>query len=137
MKIAYRSSALITLAALGFVCGRDVHAQSPRDPTQPPAAYATPVGSARVPGDAFKPEHLVTVNGVRYVVWNSRRYAVGEMIDGARIERISDSEIWLRGAGGLRKLPLFSGIEKRPPNSGKLKITSTRSSLDGKNGPTK
>lgn len=137
MKIVCRSYLSITLAALGCASGWEAIAQSPRDPTQPPTAYATPVGSVRPPIDTFNPQHLVTVNGVRYLVWNSRRYAIGEIINGARIERISDSAIWLRGPGGLRKLPLFSGIEKRPPHSGALKITSSKTSLDGQNGPTK
>lgn len=87
-----------------------------RDPTQPPAAVAAP-GSVRNPLDAFRPQHLVIVGGERYLVWNGRRYRAGESISGGQIERITETEVWLRGSDGLRKLPLFSGIEKRPPNS--------------------
>lgn len=129
------------LAALGVLIFANVSVTLPqtpravlRDPTQPPAAFAAPAGSARLPADTFRPEHLVTVAGVRYLVWNSRRYAVGEMLQGARIERISETEIWLRGGDGLRKLPLFAGIEKRPPNSTPPAVKPTRAAMDGKNG---
>ncbi|MEI6738035.1 MAG: hypothetical protein WCL29_06110, partial [Pseudomonadota bacterium] len=152
MKIIRDGALLIALAALGGLDGPVVLAQSPRvvprtmpnlptsttlrDPTQPPAAYAAPVNSARMPAGVIKPDHLVTVNGVRYLVWNSRRYAIGEMIDGARIERITESDVWLRGADGVRKLTLFSGIEKRPPDSGTPTNSSMRTSMDGnKKGP--
>ena len=110
---------------------------APRDPTRPPAAFTAPAGASHSPTDTFRPEHLVTVAGVRYLVWNSRRYAVGAIIDGARIERISEHEVWLRRADGVRKIPLFSGIEKRPPNSGAPTNSSARTSVDGKNGSTK
>ena len=56
-----------------------------RDPTQPPAAFMAPPAASRAPIDDFKFEHLVTVNGVRYLVWNSRRYTVGDTINGSRI----------------------------------------------------
>lgn len=128
---------LMALALLGCVNAWQASAQSLRDPTQPPAAYNAPVGGARVALDTFKPQHLMVVEGVRYLVWNNHRYKVGETIDGARIERISESEVWLRRADAVRKIPLFSGIEKRPPNGGAPTKTSTRSTLDGKNGLTK
>jgi hypothetical protein len=129
---------LPVLALLAQTC----HAQSAakpalRDPTQPPTAYAIATGERSAPRAMLKPQQIVTIGGTRYLVWNSRRYAVGESIEGARIERISESEVWLKGADGVRKLSLFTGIDKRPPNSGAPNNTSTRSSLDGKKGPQK
>lgn len=115
-------------------------AQVGRDPTQPPPAYASPTPTAtRQPVDEFRFEHLVTVNGVRYLIWNSRRYAAGDSINGARIERISENTIWLRSAGSVRKLLLFPSIEKRPlDNSGIASPSSSKqTSLGDKNGPTK
>ncbi len=123
--------------ALGCTSAAVVNAQAPRDPTQPPAAYGAPLASARTPVDVFKFEHLVTVGGVRYVVANSRRYAVGETIDGMRIERIADDAIWLRANGSTRRIPLFTGIEKFPLNGGASANTSTQTKVDGKIGLTK
>jgi hypothetical protein len=34
------------------------------------------------------------------------------MLEGARIERIDESAVWLRDAGGLRKLQRYPGVEK-------------------------
>lgn len=132
---------LATHVALGLTGAVAAWAQTPgaplRDPTQPPAALTPPAGVLRSLANTFKPAHLVTVGGVRYVVWNSRRYAVGGTIQGARIERISETEVWLRGSDGLRKIPVFSGIEKRPPHSAAPVITPMPTRIDGKNGPSK
>lgn len=131
---------LRALLAIGTCLGGTAaDAQTGRDPTQPPAAYAVPMPTTRQPADEFRFEHLVTVNGVRYLVWNSRRYAAGDSINGARIERISENAIWLRTTVGVRKHLLFPSIEKRPldasvatsPNS------SGQASPGAKNGPTK
>ena len=141
MKFAGRYCLLILFTATGSLMGSDALSQATRvalrDPTQPPAINFPTVGGARLPEDNFQPVHLVSVGNARYVVWNSKRYAVGATIDGARIERITESEVWLRNASGLRKVPIFTGIEKRPPNSAASSITSPRANLDVKNGPTK
>lgn len=90
-------------------------AQSPRrDPTQPPPAYGAQQGTLRSPIDSFKPEHVVTVEGQRYLMWQGRRYRAGDTIQGARIERVGETDVWLRTESGLRKLALFPGIEKIP-----------------------
>lgn len=128
-----------SLIAVLMLCVTHAWSQALRDPTQPPAAFAAPPSALRTPADEFRFEHLVTVNGVRYLVWNSRRYAAGDTIGGARIERISENAIWLRSAGSVRKLLLFPSIEKRPIDNGT--VTSPNSSkqtgLGDKNGPTK
>ena len=135
-KLVYAGVLLATVACWGV---KVANAQAGRDPTQPPPAYASPTPTPRQPVDEFRFEHLVTVNGVRYLVWNSRRYAAGDSIGGARIERISENAIWLRSAGSVRKLLLFPSIEKRPLDNGS--VTSPNSSkqtgLGEKNGPTK
>lgn len=89
-----------------------------RDPTEPPSAFGSRAGSPSNPLDTFKPEHVITVEGQRYVVWKGRRYGVGDGLLGARIERLDETEIWLRTDGGVRKLPLFAGVEKNPPSAG-------------------
>jgi hypothetical protein len=115
-------SSIIAIPTTVFVAmlGGSAAAQATplRDPTQPPAAYgAQPVPERDAIG-GFRPQHLVTVDGQRYLVWQGRRYRVGDSVQGARIERIDDTEVWVRTHEGVRKLPLFAGIEKRPPRSG-------------------
>lgn len=132
---------ILRVIAAGVCCAivatAAISAASLRDPTQPPAALAAP-GSVRNPLDSFRPQHLVIVGGERYLVLNGRRYRAGEIISGGQIERITETEVWLRGGDGLRKLPLFSGIEKRPPNAGKAATTTNTSGQPaGKKGQIK
>ena len=102
--------------ALAFAAA-DVPAQATalRDPTLPPPGYGAPAAAAapREPVDSFRPEHLVIVDGKRYVMWRGHRYGAGDTVQGARIERIEESGVWVRAAEGSRKLPLYAGIEKR------------------------
>ncbi len=116
---------------------KDTVREAGRDPTQPPPEYALPLRGERLLPDVIDPKHLVVVNGVRYLIWKSRWLAVGDSIDGARLERISETEVWVRNAAGLRKLPIFTGIEKRPPDSGASINSSVPSRADGKKGTTK
>lgn len=84
-----------------------------RDPTQPPPGYGTPRAAAPAPTETFRPTHLVSVEGQRYLVWRGKRYGVGDSIEGARIERLDETAVWLRSGGALRKHPLYPGIEKK------------------------
>lgn len=92
-----------------------------RDPTAlPPALRAAPAASAGV-GEGEAIRHLVFVEGRAYVVQRGRRFGVGDRLDGARIERITEQAVWLREAGRLRREPLYGSVEKRPPPNSKEK----------------
>lgn len=91
-------------------------AQPLRDPTVPPAAVAPPA-----PGDATKDltiqpgaVALLVREGVPYLVVGTRLYGKGQHVGPARIERISETEVWLREDGVLRKVPVFGGIDRHP-----------------------
>jgi hypothetical protein len=43
-------------------------------------------------------------------------YGVGKVVDGYKIERITETQIWLRKGKELRKVPRFSGIERKVSN---------------------
>jgi len=109
-RAAFRASiAFLAFAACGLASGEPAPR---RDPTVPPPAYGAQPHAGRDPVDGLRAEHLVTVDGHRYLIWQGRRYAVGDSVQGARIERIEDSGVWLRTAQGVRKLGVFSGVEK-------------------------
>lgn len=105
--------------ALFFSFGR-VDAQGLRDPTVPPAeaGYA---GTA--PGEkslGIEPAGAMTVivrNGRPYLAVGTRLYAQGQKLGQARIERISETEVWLREGGVLRKVHQFPGIQRRTVTS--------------------
>ena len=106
-----------------------------RDPTEPPSIYFAKPGTARNPLDGFRPEHMVAVDGQRYLVWKGRRYGVGDSVLGARIERLDESEVWLRSNGDLRKLNLFTGVEKNPPHAG-IEKSPSRAGAPKSSAPT-
>jgi len=110
--------ALLSLAALSAL---SAGAQDlTRDPTTLPAALraavaasAASAASAEASDNAIR--QVVFAGGRAYVVQRGRRYAVGEQLDGARIERITEQAVWLREAGQVRREPLYGGVEKRVP----------------------
>lgn len=91
-----------------------VSAQTLRDPTLPPPS-AAPV----VPSEGGKPVAVqsgamavMVRQGVPYLVVGTRLYAKGQKVGQARIERITETEVWLREDGALQKTQVFGGIER-------------------------
>lgn len=93
-----------------------------RDPTAWPPALRQSLAAARAASAASGPaeqgspvRHVVITGGKAYVVVGTRRYGVGELLDGASIQRIEEQAVWLQEGGRVRREPLFAGVEKRPP----------------------
>ena len=111
------AAGLLLAAACAHTAQADEMAPPPRDPMQPPAAAQTALRSNNAdsaPAPApITPRHLMTIGGRRYLIEGGRRLGVGDMLGGARIERIDDGAVWLREAGELRQVSLFGGIVKR------------------------
>lgn len=106
------------LAVLTLLLAASAGAQEgPRDPMQPPPALravAAAGGSAPANAALAVARHLMVIDGVHYVIDNGRRRGVGDLLGGARIERIEDSAIVVRNGKQLQRLPLFAGVVKRP-----------------------
>jgi hypothetical protein len=106
------------LAAATLVFGSDAAGQAgpTRDPMVPPAAAqasaARPLPDVAPVAPAALRQILV-VDGRRYVIEGVRRRGVGELLGGARIERIDDDAVWLRQAGSLQRVPLFGSVTKK------------------------
>jgi hypothetical protein len=114
--------ALALLPCLLLAVALPAHADESRDPTVLPSALRSAMAAASAASGASAPEapgstirHVVFAGGRAYVVQRGRRYGIGEQLDGARIERITEQAVWLREAGQVRREPLYSGVEKRPP----------------------
>ena len=106
----FASMALAVLAAV-----LPARAQE-RDPTRPPAGAVT---VAPAPGEVAKPAlpevdsaAVVVREGKPYLVAGTRLFAVGQSIGPYKIERIGETEVWLRNGKELRKIQRFSGIER-------------------------
>ena len=61
---------------------------------------------------------IIVRNGRPNLVVGTRLYAQGQQLGKARIERISETEVWLREGGVLRKISQFTGIQRRTVPSG-------------------
>lgn len=102
-------------ALLALLADAHVVAQQ-RDPTLPPAGtFALPGAS----GEAAKPAvpevdsaAVLVQGGKPYLVYGTRLVGVGQSIGPYKIERIGETEIWLRNGKELRKLQRFNGIER-------------------------
>lgn len=84
-----------------------------RDPTRPPAALEAdaPESPDALP---ISTEGLSVVvrDGQPLLVVGTRLYGVGQQVGSYRLERITETEVWLRDGRGLRKLPRFAGIQR-------------------------
>ena len=92
-----------------------VAAQSVRDPTSPPKELV-PTGSQSA-ADLLDIEPgtmtIIVRNGRPHLVIGASFYAEGDKIDNVLIERITETEIWLRAGGVLRKVSQFPGVQRR------------------------
>ena len=102
---------LSLLLALAPLC-----AQGARDPTLPPpevglALNTDPKSPGAVPEASLS---IVVRDKTLFIVQGTRLLAQGQKLGDARIERITETEVWLRQRGVLTKRPLFAGIVRRP-----------------------
>ncbi len=91
--------------------------QVPLAPAPAPAARSSTHGATfpALPVERFDgPVSFMRVNGKPHLVVGTRLLGVGQMLGQERIERISETELWLREGQQTRKLALFQGVERRP-----------------------
>lgn len=89
-------------------------AQSLRDPTLPPleSGLVDPATRPVVLGAEPGAMSIIVRSGRPYLVVGTRLLSQGQKLGQARIERISETEVWLREDGVLRKVAQFPGIER-------------------------
>lgn len=91
-----------------------------RDPMVPPLAISRPAAASEAeaaPEPPPTPQQLLTVDGRRYVVDGRRRLGVGDALGGTRIERITDSAVWVRDGNTVTRLPFYGGVVKHNVSS--------------------
>lgn len=127
---------LLTGLAGALLCAAGLHAQALRDPTQAPVAVRD--GDANPTADAGGPVagamSVIRRDGRPHLVVGTRLYAQGQMVGPARIERISETELWLREGGVLRKLPMFAGVQRSPA---RVPVPACTGAKPGRAKPTK
>ena len=104
------------LALASVLVGVSVQAQALRDPTVVPAAVAAamrPAGAVASKSDN-KALSVLVLDGRSFVMSGSRLYALGDKLGSATVERISETQIWLREGKAVRKINLYSGVQRQP-----------------------
>lgn len=84
-------------------------AQDLRDPTVAPGEQ--PLMPEMATGGTEGMTVLVR-NGTPYLVVGTRLYAVGDKVGTMRVDRISESEVWLHDGRALIKMARFAGIQR-------------------------
>lgn len=112
----------LALLCAGVLLEPQLGAQSLRDPTLPPVAAGLSdsgalAGQPQSASELGGPLSVLRVDGRAHLVVGTRLYAQGQMLGQARIERITETEVWLREGSELRKVSNFSGVQRRsvPP----------------------
>lgn len=117
MILNCKTLVVVLLLALQVLVG--ARAQEGRDPTAPPPEIMGAAGSA--PGAAAKAGSgalgadggtVIVRDGKPFLVVGTRLFAPGQKVGHALIERITETEVWLREAKVLRKIPRFAGIQR-------------------------
>ena len=98
---------VLTLVAL------PIQAQDARDPTQPPPSAVASTGGVASPEPRGLDTMAVIVrDGKPFLVVDTRLYAPGQKIGNVVLERITETEVWLREGKKLRKLARFTGVQR-------------------------
>lgn len=92
-----------------------VAAQSLRDPTTPPPEVELAGTGSAGSGLGIESGALAIMvrDGRPHLVIGTRLYAQGQKIGQVRLERITETEVWLREGGVLRKVSQFPGVQRR------------------------
>lgn len=83
-----------------------------RDPTIAPSAENRNPAPAGEPEWATAKISTIAVNGRPYVMVGSRLRGVGDKLGSAKIERITETEVWLRDGKNLKKINLHPGVNQ-------------------------
>ena len=112
-----------TLGCLGVAVWQTAASQAMRDPMQMPVMRA-PSAQAEVPHDHTAsqtaemvprwdgPVSVLRIEGQPRLVVGTRLMAVGQTLGPERIERITETEVWLSQGTQQRRITLFEGIRR-------------------------
>jgi hypothetical protein len=105
----------LVVAAFGLCAAGLARAQEARDPTLPPPAVNAAAAGDTPSALPVSAESLSIVvrDGTPWLVLGTRLYKQGQLVGQYRIERISETEVWLRNGRELHKIARFAGITRR------------------------
>jgi hypothetical protein len=98
--------------ALMLLTAVHLHAQDLRDPTLPPPDAGVAPGAAAASPLGDEGMAVIVREGKSFVIVGTRLYAPGQKVGQLRVERITETEVWLRDGRELRKVPRFTDIQR-------------------------
>ncbi len=115
-----RALPLSLVLAMNFAQSAD----SLQDPTRPPAGWAAGQAVGSGGEQAANSSGLQTIvlpkSGKPWAVINGERVVLGGKVGEARVVKITESEVVLKGADGLQTLKMTPSAEKKPAD-GKIR----------------
>lgn len=87
------------------------------DPTRPALGGAAEGEGMLAPAAGPRVQMIRIAPGKRTALVDGREVTVGSRLGEARVVRISEGEVVLKGPGGTEVLKLFADVEKRPVSS--------------------
>ena len=116
MRLRRKPLWLYVLMLAAWLCQQHAAAQGMRDPTIPPFGSGPAQGQGEA-GSSVRglrgPLSIISVDGKFHLVVGTRLFGVGQKVGGATIERISETEVWLREGRELRKVSNFVAVKRR------------------------
>ncbi len=92
-------------------------AQNLRDPTMPPGGLGTVASTSPANAGVSLDSSQLTIvvrDGQPHLWLDAELYSEGQNLGEARIEHITETEVWLREKGVLRKVKLFPDTQRTP-----------------------
>ena len=94
-------------------------AQDLRDPTVAPVAASGMASPAAASPWGSEGMSVIQRDGTSWLVVGTRLVAPGQKVGAWVLERITETEVWMRDGKTLRKVPRFSGIQRSEAQSAK------------------
>lgn len=112
-------TAVMIVCGLALLAAMTVaHAQELADPTRPPAVAANPAGTATAPGAAAVASGLQSIirrDGAKpAALINGEYVTLGGRVGDARVVKIGEDAVTLKGPMGREILKLMPGVDRTP-----------------------
>lgn len=127
MRLARRLAGLVSLAACCLAVPALAVAADLADPTRPPATLAA--AGAAAPAGAPVLQSVMLSPKSQMAIISGQAVALGDSYQGARLVKISESEVVLRDGDGERVLKLFPDLHKQAPAGRAAAKNSSHSKL--------
>ena len=117
MKVTH---ALRLVALLGLtIAAALARAQDLRDPTVAPVAASGSASPAAASSWGSEGMSVIQRDGTAWLVVGTRLVAPGQKVGVWVLERITETDVWMRDGKTLRKVPRFTGIQRSEASTAK------------------